>query len=239
MNFRFDKSVIYRARLFTYMGLNGIVSQPQSTTLFREFAGKFNIIDSKTENDKIIFTLGMETISQGDLKFIAGQEENVAYTEETSYSFHTHPISSYLKYNWIISTPSSPDFKAIFVKAIKKIYYFHAVISMEGIYIISLSEYFINQNKNNFETILNNTQDTYFNKYEYPIVNRAISSFNSITKELQAEHINKYIKWLDNVNSENIFQLQFYFWNDLMKNNNVIQIHYANINNACYAISEL
>lgn len=228
--FQFDKSVLYRARLFPYLGLDGIKGFSQPKEKFREYAGEFNIVNSKRQGNQTIFKLGLETIAEnGSLKYITGEEETVAYVESL-YCFHTHPVVSYLKYNWILATPSSPDFRAFFVRAIKGISYFHVVISVEGIYIISFSEAFISQNKGNYTPFLN-LNLYYFDKFEYPMLNRVRTV--TATEELVEENIQKYFVWLNGVNTENMFHVQFFYWKNLTKDT-IIQIHYMNSENACY-----
>jgi len=228
--FQFDKSVIYRARLFPYIGLDGIKGFTQPKEKFREHAGAFTIVNSKREGDQTIFKLGLETIAEnGGLKYITGQEEEVAYVESL-YCFHTHPVNAYLKYGWILATPSSPDFRAFFVRAIKGISYFHTVITVEGIYILSFSEAFISQYKGNYASF-DNIDYRYFDKFEYPSQNRMRIGLN--LEEMVEENIQKYFVWLNSMNSENMFHVQFFYWKNLTKDT-IIQIHYMNLKNACY-----
>ena len=230
--FQFDKSVIYRARLFPYLGLSGIKGIHQAKELFREHAGAFRIIDSNRDKKTTLFKLGMETIAENSqIKFITGQEESVAYVEAL-YNFHTHPVSGHLKYGWIIQTPSSADFWVFFYRGIRSTTYFHSVITVEGMYILSLSKAFIEMYKDNYEGIMNTTDSSYFNKFEYPIENRQDDRFFS--EELVEEHINKYFVWLNRMNSENYFHVQFFYWKNLTKET-IIEIHYISENNKCYA----
>jgi hypothetical protein len=229
--FQFDKSVIYRSRLFPYLGLSGIKGIHQPKELFREHGGAFQIIGSKRDAKKTIFKLGMETIAEnGYLKYITGEEESVAYVESL-YSFHTHPIAGHLKYNWIIQTPSSPDFTVFYSRAIKGECYFHAVITVEGMYLISLSKAFLEMYKDNYQSLYTLSY-SYFNKFEYPQEDRQDDRI--FTEELVQEHINKYFVWLNNVNTENMFHVQFFYWKNLTKQT-LIEINYMSEKSKCYA----
>jgi len=103
-----------------------------------EIVGSF-ILSSITKNKtcKFVYTLDVDTNS---IKY--GTEENVEAVN-SKYNFHSHPEQAYIKYNVKNAWPSSDDCVAFIKTYIKFDTIFHIVVSIEGIYVISLGKHFI------------------------------------------------------------------------------------------------
>ncbi len=152
MNFYFEKFyAIYLERLcFTTLSVkNNVVSQ-------KEIAGEFiiNKLYCQINNHQkcpINWLNGVDTppdflweISYNKDTILykdIGTEHDVNVTNASYFTFHTHPKNTYLLYNTSIGYPSGPDYSFTLKNYDTTI--FHAVITMEGIYIISFTEKFL------------------------------------------------------------------------------------------------
>lgn len=240
--FEFDKSAIMKLRLFPYLGLEGYKGIHHKH-LQKEFAGKFNIVNSRktdstsasaSSKKKIVYKLSLETLAENEhIKFITGNEESVMYANDI-YTFHTHPVGLYVKYKVMIATPSGQDFTCFMDFKESR---FHLVCAVEGIYIISLSKNALHKHKS---LIFGNiTTDMIKNTFEYPFANRMFDWTNALEfdeKEVK-EHIQKYLVWFDRINDlpnfGKLFDLRFVYWRDLKKDT-VMEIFYKTTNQTCF-----
>ena len=109
---------------------------------------------------------------------------------------------------------------------------FSSIISIEGIYIISLSIDGIRQLKNGKFPFLNNLE----NSYEYPMSERyydwnKYSTDTTIQVDTVKNEVEKYLNWFNKVNAsfDNYFQIIFMPWNKLDEKT-IFQIYYYNGN---------
>ena len=237
LRFQFDKSAILNLRLFPYFGDKGITNVFQEN-LQREYSGVFHIFNARIENESVIYKLSLETLAENKgIKYISGQQENVLLPEGDR-TFHTHPIVNYIKYQVLIGTPSGLDFISFYRNFYKyKNTQFHAVISIEGIYLISLSE----------NTLLNTTDltphldDAHLEKmsvnYEYPSTERYFDwkMEGEFDESVIPGAIQKYLLWFQkqNKNYNDLFDVQFIPWKKLQKDT-IFEVYYPKLNGHCY-----
>lgn len=237
LRFKFDKSAILNLRLFPYFGDKGITNVYQEN-LQREYSGVFHIFNAAIENESVIYKLSLETLAENKgIKYISGQQENVLLPEGDR-TFHTHPIINYIKYQVLIGTPSGGDFIAFYKNFHKyKNTQFHAVITIEGIYFISLS-----QNSLLTATDLTpQTDESFLQKmiqnYEYPYTERYFNwkIEGDFDESVIPAAIQKYLLWFQkqNKNYQDLFDLQFIPWKKLQKDT-ILEVYYPKLNGYCY-----
>ena len=249
-SFTLDKSAILRLRMFPYLGVQGITNISKAN-LQREFAGIFNIystsLNESEKDNTILYKLSLETLAENrGIKYIIGEEES-ATPDDYAFTFHTHPISLYVKYNVLIGPPSGPDVKRFVEKVITTGEQFHMVVAIEGIYIISLASNFILkvlQKPDILKKFLEtpNILNTISNNAEYPFSKRYFdwNTDVELPQDTVAKMIQEYLTWIKNVTINNvgpIVELQFFPWNKIDKKT-VFSIHYASIYNNCFANSK-
>ena len=71
-------------------------------------------------------------------KFLKGQKEDVDIID-SPYNFHTHPKTAYLNHNCELGWPSLDDFKTYLYSFLLYNTFFHAISTLEGIYILSIN----------------------------------------------------------------------------------------------------
>lgn len=102
----------------------------------KEIAGSF-ILKNNGKNNPYSANINKNSI-------IIGSEEGVGIVKH-KYSFHTHPTEAYKKYKVKYGWPSYHDYIGFLVSSLKYNTEFHAVITIEGIYIISNGDNKINK----------------------------------------------------------------------------------------------
>jgi hypothetical protein len=102
----------------------------------KEIAGKF--IKGDTDENQV-FELKLDKQS-----LIFGLEESVDIVKGL-YNFHTHPQEAYDRHNIKLGWPSAQDYIGFLLSSITHSTILHAVISVEGVYIISIQEYWVNK----------------------------------------------------------------------------------------------
>jgi len=103
-----------------------------------EISGKFKI---KQQNG-----IGVNLLEL-DKKSIKHGKENKVIVCKAIYNFHTHPQISYEKYKLKIGWPSCTDLIVFLKSFLKYNTIFHTLISMEGLYFISMDDNWINEKK--------------------------------------------------------------------------------------------
>jgi len=130
---KFSHKTIKYLRKFSNRG--STVNQDGSISQ-KEIAGKF-ITDETNENN--VFELKLDKQS-----FISGVEEGVDVAKGL-YNFHTHPQEAYDRHNVKLGWPSAQDYIGFLLSSITNSTILHTVISVEGVYIISIREYWVNK----------------------------------------------------------------------------------------------
>jgi hypothetical protein len=241
--FNFDKSAILSIRLMPFysfeqdavtqikrvIGIEDFVTQ-------RETAGNFiNFKSYENNNAQIINNLSLETIKDNSsIKFNIGESGTVNFLEGQRL-FHTHPFINYSNNKVLIGPPSGSDFQGFtdlilgsISSPIKPVTQFTAVITIEGIYIYSISiSGILNIKKGNIPKYISTD-------YEYPNSERYYdwSNYNTditIQENAVKDAITKYSIWFNRVNNKNgdFFVMQFLPWNKFDKNS-LFTIHYYN-----------
>lgn len=175
-----------------------------------ELSGSLSISNIKNKN-VLELTVNAENISHGK-----AEEVNAVISR---YNFHTHPKQAYINNNVINGWPSSQD--AIGFLTLNHRTVFHTVVTLEGIYIISFSEEWINKNgvKN-----VNKISDKWVND------NYDIDHLENITPH-------EYIKRINKIRYKNVQLLDYKYmpWNKATK---IFSVFYSKINNKCLATDE-
>ena len=214
MNFYFEKFyAIYLERLcFTTLSVkNNVISQ-------KEIAGEFiiNKLYCQLNNHQKCpinwvttgtgtppdflweISYNKDTILYKDV----GTEHGVTIANASYFTFHTHPKNTYVLYNTTIGYPSGTDYK--FVLNNYKTTIFHAVISMEGIYIISFTNQFLlfiyeQSSKPYGKPIPLEASDLQFIENHYD-KDKAIFQAECISKNIinLRDQINQYIIYINN-----------------------------------------
>lgn len=140
-----------------------------------------------------------------------GDNENIII-ENDRYTFHTHPKDAYIRYNVEFGWPSGQDYVGFLngVLSVKSL--FHVVVTIEGVYIISLSKDYADKYlelTDKFEYILN----------KYSISKKAFKSpydyINYVNKELKIFYVT-FIEW------NNLLRSKFIVYFPKTKNNCII-----------------
>ena len=163
--FSFDENCIMHLRLLpfsSHKNTNNVtkrsiepVKDDFIKSNMRELSGIFNIYNAGTSVKlpalNSLYTLSLTTIAEdASIKYTLAPDDAIfnVVISNNSYTFHTHPLQAYYTLNVLIGPPSAADFAALFGLAFITpwesntfiVPQFHAVISIEGIYIISLNK---------------------------------------------------------------------------------------------------
>jgi len=167
----------------------------------KEIAGSLHVI--YTKNNISFLDIKKETL-------IIGNETGVDIVQGL-YNFHSHPKAAYETNNITLAWPSSQDYIGFLLAAIEDNTICHFVISLEGIYIISLEQYWFDYLQNNQKNKINQIDDIgafILDKYNVKILDlnnhTPISYLNYVNK---ITYFNKYI-----------FQVQFLYWKNVTNN---------------------
>lgn len=176
-----------------------------------EIAGDFNV-EEVFEKDEVYDKV--YNLLPGNQRKI-GTDEKVAKIE-SKLNWHTHPKQSYIKYNVKRGIPSNWDY-ALFLKNytdknINTI--FHIVVSLEGLYIISMNKSFLN-----------------VTELDDNLREHIMDHFGMIPDD--SFRIKNYINEVNDIkyNNKNIFNVVFKYYND---KNFTFDINYiSDENNGC------
>jgi len=170
----------------------------------RELSGKFSLT-----NMGDYFSVNMD-----DNMSIGGETDVENMTNR--YNFHTHPRGAYALYKVKHGFPSAQDYKS-FLKCVKEFNTaFHIIVSLEGIYVISVSADFVHSLDG-------------LNSGIYDFVSKNFEPHREIN-----DTIEKYIFNINGVLYDNkrIFDVVFLDWKNITKN---IRINYAKFDLTCFA----
>lgn len=88
-----------------------------------------------------------------DKKLFLNGAMNQVDAIDSKYNFHSHPEQAYKKYNVKLGWPSNQDYLTFFKTCKRYGTLFHTVITIEGIYIITLSNYLENFTENKTDLV--------------------------------------------------------------------------------------
>ena len=162
------------------------------TVYNKEISGSLYISNIIEKQHKIVFEL-----SSNPKSIINGLEEevNAVYSR---YNFHTHPKKAYENYKVINGWPSSQDY--IGFLDLKNTTIFHTVVTLEGVYIISLSSEW-------HDNISTNIPNRKYISHEYDI-----NHLENITPEDYVNKIN-----LKKYKGKQLFHVKYMDWNNAYK----------------------
>ena len=198
-----DKTIEYLSKVSkigSTINSNGIITQ-------KEIAGQ--LLVGTIDNDLIHYLdVDRESIVHGDeegVKIIGGL-----------YNFHSHPQEAYDRHNVKIGWPSSQDYLGFLGSTIKNDTILHIVSTLEGIYVISLSEYWSTNRK----------------KIDDNIFNFILTNYDLDDKKDQS--VFWYVEKVNNIKYHNfpLFLVQFFTW---YNSNKVFSIPYNKDGLNCFA----
>ena len=164
------------------------------------------ILDVSNISDDLVFTLKIEKNS-----ILHGKEENV-YICGGIYNFHSHPAEAYVNNNVKLGWPSAQDYVGFLMAHNKYGTLVHFVVTLEGLYIISLSKEWI-------ETKRKITKKM----FEFVRTNYNFDSRNDLGEDLvdqdnpnENRKIISYVKIINNIKYKGarLICLQFFNWHD-------------------------
>jgi len=170
----------------------------------KEQAGAMYV--SETKNNINVLKINQD-------KMIEGEEQGVPIVEAL-YNFHSHPKEAYITNKVNKAWPSAQDYIGFLLAVLEDNTILHIVVSIEGIYIISLSKYYAG-NKDKLSPDVSSFIDTHFNQCGK--LDNSISWF--------IKNINK-IKYKGHV----LFITQFKRWNKATKE---FTIYHCKTNGKC------
>lgn len=233
--FQFDHSILSKCKLIPFLSIGGGISAiPMSRENYPEYGGSFSIVNSKIENGNIIFKMGLGNSNFTDLT--VGSLESVN-PPVSLFNFHIHPYRINKENGWIMNPPSPGDFSSIFnFAAIDRNLYFHTLIAMEGIYVISLSKTFIdNYSINNINEYKRVLDRNYF--YTHFVYDTSQLEFSQVYQTDLEKYVKPFLEWFEETNKKHhhIFEVQYFSWNTLKNKDLKISIHYLSTENkACH-----
>ena len=131
------------------------------------------------------------------------------------YNFHSHPNDTYKKFNVKLGFPSAQDYIGFLIGYIDDDTIIHFVVTLEGIYIISISIELLDRNK----------------KFNIDVICKFIEN-NYKINYIEKYNITKYINYIKTIKYKNyrLFDINFLDWNE---KNKILKIPYNKKNNNC------
>lgn len=167
-----------------------------------EIAGAMKILGNHKENEKIIYDIEINNKS-----IVKGHNEHVEVLND-KYNFHTHPRDAYIRNGVNYAWPSDHDY----IGFLKAVFYsnsvFHVVVTLEGIYIISISPDYASD----INTI----------KYNYSYIEKVYNIPHNAFKTPE--------DYIIHVNKLKIFTVIYLSWNNSM---DPFTIYYPKTNGGC------
>ena len=197
LKLKFDKKTIKYLRK---LPLAGKTKNKNGTITQKEIAGALFIDQVKNK------------ISINNKTITIGKEEGVDVTN-ASFNFHSHPKEAYLNHKTDIGYPSSQDYFGYLESFINTGTIFHAVSTLEGVYIMSIQAQYVNNKK-----FLKSIKGNILKVYKVP--------FNTTPTPYT------YLEIINNI-TPNIFNVSFFTWEELM-NGAEVSVHFNKIGMNCF-----
>jgi hypothetical protein len=208
---------------FPFLKVDTIIKAANYFKEHKETCGNFvtSKIVSLTD-DKYLNTMIIEMANTKYYDFVVGQYNHV-YCDPRLRNFHTHPFIDYYENNVLIGPPSGGDMFGFLSNYIdcfnnkKPLPQMISVISIEGIYIVSLTPETINYINNSIrnKSMTEETAKIICDSYEFPFEQRIYywkDSSSSAPNNLVETNINNYFEFLKE-HTEGYFQIEFTHWN--------------------------
>jgi hypothetical protein len=168
------------------------------------------------------------------------KEKGINATREESvdmvigrYNFHTHPREAYINHKVFIGFPSGQDYYAFLTATIKDSTVFHCVITLEGVYVISLLPFWANNMSELSQLITNGGDELYQHvKYQFEIPKvippgqkaiQAARNYPSIIRKMELF-----------TGKPPVYNSEFLSWGDI-KSGKAINVAYPVIYSQCFA----
>lgn len=163
----------------------------------KELTGVLHIDKMTESNGNILFIIGC-----AESAVEPGKEENVNVSP-TRYNFHSHPEEAYVRHKVNIAWPSLTDYLGVLTLGNETI--FHCVATLEGLYVVSFGEYWVNKIDKVSKSFIKKHYDVDRTKnispYEY------MHKINHILYKGEPIFIVKYLPW--NEAASTIFSVNY------------------------------
>jgi hypothetical protein len=190
------------SRIGTTLNTNGSITQ-------KELAGK---LTTGIASEEQIFTLDVDRSS-----VISGEEEGVKSVKGL-YSFHSHPQEAYTRHRVLLGWPSAQDYIG-YLSSVKRFgTILHIIVSLEGLYILSMNNYWINKKDNDIYNFILKHYNIPYKKGNTPLW--YLLQINSIFYKNYPIFLVQFLNW---ENSEDIINVSYHreglncFSNDKIK----------------------
>jgi hypothetical protein len=159
-----------------------------------EISGSFKI--NKINKDLVyIFEID-------DKSVIKGKQDEVNVSESL-YNFHSHPYNSYIKHNVKLAWPSGQDYIAFLTTNIEYNTMFHIITTLEGLYIISISKFYVNKVNKNMIPFIQKNYNFCYKKGD--TISWYLDKISDITYNNMPLFNVNYLSWKNSTNNFNIF----------------------------------
>lgn len=227
----------------TTLNSDGTLSQ-------KEIGGSMLLANLQEYNKQYYWELHLDTKKD----FLVGTEEYVNIVNIGRYAFHSHPIEIMelrKKEGLYIGVPSGTDYFSTLKYALSSgdFLIFHSIISVEGIYIISINQELckspqIIQYINNLDPTV--MKQKIMENFEWSLLAQKYMNQIYPNLNLSQEHIPAYVNIVSNIptsifpnmpnvpNMPKIFTLQFYTWSEARAPNFRFTVFYRKTNDMCF-----
>lgn len=170
------------------------------------------LVARKVKNDQV------HIVEMNEKSLINGTVDGVDIVPGL-YNFHSHPIDAYKKYNVKLGWPSGQDYIGFLLSVIEDNTIFHLVITLEGIYIISLSKFWCTMKDKLTSKIGIFIEKNYDFCYK------------------KGDSIQWYLDKVNNIKykANQLFLVQYLPWKQA---NDIFTLPYAKVDNNCFTCSK-
>lgn len=220
-----------KAMLESNCNINFFLSE-DSIYFLRQYTRKYKFMfNEKQEQREISGKFSLFPISGNSvLLYVKDDEVELGEKEQTGYintiaSFHTHPLEAYKKYKVCIAWPSIDDYVTFLSIYASGYGFFHIVSTMEGIYVVSISDELLKLSQEEIEKNFEYYENFIRKNYGYPY---PVCDLNKKNNSLISEYVEK-------INKKPYFKIQFIKWNN---KNMTFNIHYKRKSGNCFTKDE-
>ena len=188
-----DASVLYlkeTTKIGSTVNKDGAISQ-------KEIAGKFIVL---TIENNLTHVLDIDRKN-----IVYGEEEGVEIVDSL-YNFHSHPADAYKNHNVKLGFPSAQDYLGFLNATVKYNTILHIVSTIEGLYIISLTEDWLSSGN------IRENMSSFISKF-FDICGKSghtVESYLSEINNIKYNNVSIFtVQFLDWENTSNIFSVSF------------------------------
>lgn len=169
----------------------------------KELTGELYVKNILNKNKNIVYIIDIQRDS-----IRSGEEESVSVSP-TRYNFHSHPEEAYVRHSVKTAWPSVTDYLGYLKLGENTI--FHCVATLEGVYILSFSEYWCLNIKKISKNFIEKNFDIDHNEDYTP---------KTYVKKVNSILYKKYP----------IFNIKFFYWKE---SNKEFKIYFSKTGNSC------